>query len=698
MAIIIGTNGNDTINAGNGNDLITGGNGNDTINAGSGNDLITGGNGNDVLNGGAGNDLILGGNGNDTLNGGSGNDILIAGNGNDILDGGSGSDILSAGGGNDTLIYQASDNFGSVDIYAGGDGRDTLRLVVTQAMANSAIFQADIAALQARLIHGSASYSFNSFDLVVNSIEKLQIVIEGGTTNHAPVAVADTVNAVEDTPLTILASALLANDTDVDAGDTRTLVSVQGAQHGTVSLNSSGNVVFTADANYNGVASFTYTMKDSAGATSTATVTVNVAAVNDAAVIGDPTHASVTEDVGGATLTASGTISISDPDAGEAAFQTAVTPASGNLGALTLQSNGAYVYSVDNGAVQYLGAGDIKVDSFTVTSLDGTIRVVSFTIQGANDAAVIGDPLVHDVTEDAAVSTTGDLTATGTLSISDVDQNQASFQPGAVAGAGNLGSLTLAVDGSYVYSVANSATQSLGATDTHVDTFTVTALDGTPKVISFTIQGANDAAVIGDPVLHDVTESAASTTLTVSGQMTVADVDQGQSLFATAVVAPAGNLGTLSITPDGHYTYAVGEAAVQHLAAGEALIETFTVSSVDGTPKQVSFTVHGTQDAPVLTASRRLRHRRRVSIPLSISAHLVDDSGTLSTVSITGIPATYTLNHGVFFDGDGHWEVAASDLGTLALVPGDRRSADPLVLPCRSHRSKVVIRPSPPPP
>jgi hypothetical protein len=278
--IITGSNGNDTINGTNQGDTISTGNGNDTVNGGSGNDVITGGNGNDVLNGGGGNDLIIGGNGNDTLNGGSGSDILIAGNGNDTLDGGSGSDLLTAGGGNDILIYRASENVGSVDVYDGGDGQDTLRLIVTQAMANSALFQADIAALQARLGHGSL-YTFQSFDLTLRSIEKLQVVIEAGTGNHAPVAIADTVNATEDTPVTIAAATLLANDADADIGDSKTLVSVQGAQHGSVALNSSGNVVFTADANYSGPASFTYTMKDSAGATSTATVTVNVAAAAD---------------------------------------------------------------------------------------------------------------------------------------------------------------------------------------------------------------------------------------------------------------------------------------------------------------------------------------------------------------------------------------------------------------------------------
>ena len=145
--------------------------------------------------------------------------------------------------------------------------------------------------------------------------------------------------------------------------------------------------------------------------------------------------------------------------------------------------------------MQFLGASDTKVDSFTVTSFDGTTKQVSFTIHGANDAAVIGDPTVADVTEDTNV-VNGNLTASGTISITDADQNQASFQTGVTGAQGNLGSLTLQTNGSYTYTVANSAVQFLGANDTKVDTFTVTSFDGTTKQISFTIHGTNDAPVI----------------------------------------------------------------------------------------------------------------------------------------------------------------------------------------------------------
>lgn len=282
MSIIIGTNASETLTGTNSADIITAANGNDTVSGGGGDDIITGGNGNDVLNGDDGNDVIAAGNGNDIVNGGAGNDILNGENGDDTLDGGAGNDIVAGGNGNDTMIYRASENVGSVDIYDGGNGQDTLRLIVSQAMANSTAFKNDITALQAKMAHGgSADYTFTSFRLTVSSIEKLEVVIETAT-NHAPVAVADTVAGTEDTTLTILSSTLLANDTDADANDTKTMVSVQNATHGTVSLNSSGNVVFVADANYSGVATFTYTMKDTAGATSTATVTVNIAAVADA--------------------------------------------------------------------------------------------------------------------------------------------------------------------------------------------------------------------------------------------------------------------------------------------------------------------------------------------------------------------------------------------------------------------------------
>ena len=205
---------------------------------------------------------------------------------------------------------------------------------------------------------------------------------------------------------------------------------------------------------------------------------------NSPAVIGLPSNKEVTEDTTLQFLTAAGFIPISDANPGQAAFKTTVKAATGTIGALTIAANGAYTYSVANSAVQYLGAGKTKVETFTVTSVDGTTKQVSFTIKGTNDAAVIGTPTNSLVTEDASVSG-GNLKSTGTLSISDADQGEASFKTTVTSVGSNLGTLTIAANGSYTYSVSNSATQYLGANDIKTETFTVTALDGTSQAGQF---------------------------------------------------------------------------------------------------------------------------------------------------------------------------------------------------------------------
>ena len=103
----------------------------------------------------------------------------------------------------------------------------------------------------------------------------------------APVAVNDTVSTAEDTAI-ILAGAgatasppLIQNDT-VTAPRTLTVTAVTaiaGTTVGTVN-----GFTYTPPANFNGQDRVTYTVTDSNGLTSTATVTINVTAVNDAPV------------------------------------------------------------------------------------------------------------------------------------------------------------------------------------------------------------------------------------------------------------------------------------------------------------------------------------------------------------------------------------------------------------------------------
>jgi hypothetical protein len=83
----------------------------------------------------------------------------------------------------------------------------------------------------------------------------------------------------EDVTITIPASRLLSNDTDTE-GDALTIVSVQNAINGTVSLNANGSITFIPAPDYFGPASFSYTISDGA-LSSTALVSFNINSVDD---------------------------------------------------------------------------------------------------------------------------------------------------------------------------------------------------------------------------------------------------------------------------------------------------------------------------------------------------------------------------------------------------------------------------------
>jgi len=210
----------------------------------------------------------------------------------------------------------------------------------------------------------------------------------------------------------------------------------------------------------------------------------------------------VTEDVAvtNGKLSTSGTVSINDIDTGESSFKEgAVFNGSGTaLGTLVFNTNGSYSYTVDNSKVQYLKAGESVVETYTVTSKDGSATsTIKITINGTNDVPTLGSG-TGSVTEDLNV-VDGKLVASGTVSISDADTGESSFKEGAVFnGSGTaLGTLVFNTNGSYSYSVDNSKVQYLKAGESLVETYTVTSKDGSASTtIKITINGTNEAPVV----------------------------------------------------------------------------------------------------------------------------------------------------------------------------------------------------------
>src|SRR6476660_8349967 len=245
---------------------------------------ITGDNLNNVLNGTAQADTILGLGGDDSLFGFGGNDSLDGGTGNDILDGGAGSDSVDGGDGNDILIYAASENVGASDVYSGGKGTDTLRLVLTSAEAAAAA--TDISAFRAFLAKngnpntaGGPSFTFNSLGLTVRGVEQLQIVA-ANTLHTGTVTITGT--ASEDQTLTANTSGLA----DADGLGTfayqwqRNGVNVSGATSSTYALGD-------ADVGSTIRVVVSYTDGQGFAESSTSSPTGAVAAVNDPPMAGN---------------------------------------------------------------------------------------------------------------------------------------------------------------------------------------------------------------------------------------------------------------------------------------------------------------------------------------------------------------------------------------------------------------------------
>ena len=113
--IVLGGDGENTMNGDKGNDIMVGGNKKDTMNGGDDNDTLVGRDGNDELNGGGGNDTLIGGKGKDTLKGGTGEDTYVFAF--EDIDG----DVISDpdGGGKIKIDQMLLGNLGKIE-YSGG--------------------------------------------------------------------------------------------------------------------------------------------------------------------------------------------------------------------------------------------------------------------------------------------------------------------------------------------------------------------------------------------------------------------------------------------------------------------------------------------------------------------------------------------------------------------------------------------------
>ncbi|MCK5827539.1 tandem-95 repeat protein, partial [Candidatus Bipolaricaulota bacterium] len=192
--------------------------------------------------------------------------------------------------------------------------------------------------------------------------------------NDAPVAQDDTQTMQEGAPVTIL---VLPNDSDPD-GDSLRIESVTQPSNGTI-INSGSALVYEPNTGYSGTDTFTYTVADNQGGTSTARVTVLVNSLNDLPIAQDDS-ATTDEDL---LVVIPILANDSDPDGDFLLIESFTDPLNGSV----LNSRTSLSY-IPNPGFQ-------GIDTFTYTVSDGNggsaQATVTVSVSEVNEAPIAQD-------------------------------------------------------------------------------------------------------------------------------------------------------------------------------------------------------------------------------------------------------------------------------------------------------------------
>ena len=378
--------------------------------------------------------------------------------------------------------------------------------------------------------------------------------------------------------------------------------------------------------------SINVTVTDTSGLSDTKELVVNIEGTNTAPVITSGEHgviianpAPLVEDGGVSKVT--GQVTAREYDEGDhvVAFKFVndkgelVDSLTGKYGTISIDKDGNYTYTFNNGQAQHLGAGEMAAEHFNVVAVDTygaqttTPSDLQIQIQDTNDAPVITSPTpVLNLTELAS----GQAEITGTITFNDADKkadgtfydtHTFSVRPAGAAEAengaaaeGKYGTLTIDEHGNYKYTLTSDA---LGEGDKYTETFTATVDDGNggkaTQTITVNLTGTNDAPVI--------TESHTDNGTTGSFIFTDADVKADGSFYDTHSFAisvdgkahgvtldSTGTHGTVTIDGLGtfelmqgdggnwHYAFTASPEAIAGAALGSLVTHDFQIIVNDG--------------------------------------------------------------------------------------------------------------------
>ena len=457
--------------------------------------------------------------------------------------------------------------------------------------------------------------------------------------NDTPNAVDDTATTSEDTPVNI---DVLNNDSfGGDGAGTGPIVVASNPSHGTATVNDGGTATdptddtidYAPDANYNGTDSFTYTIADLDGDTSTATVNVTINPVNDTPNAVDDT-ATTSEDTP-VNIDVLNNDSFGGDGAGTGPIVVASNPSHGTA---TVNDGGTATDPTDDTIDYAPDANYNGTDSFTYTIEDSNgdtaTATVTVTIVPVNDAPVAVDdaastpmntPVNINVLTNDSDPENDPLSVTGNTSPSH----------GTVSFSGGVATYTPANNYTGTDSFDYTISDGNGGTDTATVNITVT--NNMPSA-------SNDTATTNEdtPVAIDV---LANDTFGTDGPNTGAIVVASNPSHGTATVNDGGTAtdptdDTIDYAPDANYNGTDSFTYTIEDSNGDTATATVTVTivSVNDPPTAVDNSYTTPQDTPVVINP--------------IDGDSDPDSDPISVTQLNGItltpgtPQTISVPHG----------------------------------------------------
>jgi VCBS repeat-containing protein len=412
---------------------------------------------------------------------------------------------------------------------------------------------------------GEATFSYSALDGLALSAP-VTVVIRVGEVNDAPVARDDSAQTFEDTPVRVNVL-----DNDLDADDALAVAGVTRGAHGSVNVNADGTLSYTPDPDFNGPDSFTYTLDDRRGGTATATVRVEVLAVNDAPVAAGDEYGTDEDET--LSVPADGVLG-NDTDVDGQTPRAALVSATSH-GRLVLNPDGSFTYEPDrnfNGADTFTYvARDLSASSAEVT--------VRINVRPVNDAPV-ASPDAYGVAEDGALTVAA---AQGVLANDDDVEDKAGLTARLLAQPSH-GSLTFNPDGSFNYTPR----PDYNGPDSFTYEADDTAANSGPATVTLSVGEVNDAP----SAAPDARDTDEDTPLTFAADGLLSNDSAGPSNEAAQTLAVTG----VADRGDAHGTVALEGGRITYRPApnyhGPASFE-YTVCD-DGTT--------GGQSAPLCSA------------------------------------------------------------------------------------------------